>query len=134
MSDRAAVLFANDAFYVAFMKHDIKAMEDLWASEAIISCIHPGWGHLLGRDHVIESWANILADHDGSSFTVEGAEVRVFSDMAVVICYEVFKVVTLVATNIFLREGGIWRMMHHQSSPSPPPLVTSENIKRKTIQ
>ena len=134
MSDQATVLFANDAFYVAFMNRDIEAMDDLWAQIPTISCIHPGWNHLLGRDLVIESWDSILANHDGPSFTIEGAMASIYNDMAVVICYEEFKMATLVATNIFVREEGFWRIMHHQASASPPPPVSGENNQVKTIQ
>ena len=134
MSDQAAVLFANDAFYVAFMNHDIEAMDDLWARIPTISCIHPGWNHFLGRDLVIESWDSILANHDGPSFTLEGAMASIYNDMAVVICYEVFRTATLVATNVFVHEEGFWRIMHHQASASPPPPVSDENNQVKTIQ
>jgi hypothetical protein len=133
MSDQTAVLFANDAFYVAFMNHDTKAMGDLWAKAPTISCIHPGWNYLLGRDAVIESWNNILTNYDGPSFTIEGAKANIFKGMAVVICYEVFKMATLVATNIFVWEEGVWRIMHHQSSETPPPVLDEINQK-ETIQ
>ena len=133
MPDQTAVLFANDAFYVAFMNHDTKAMGDLWAKAPTISCIHPGWNYLLGRDAVIESWNNILTNYDGPSFTIEGAKANIFQGMAVVICYEVFKMATLVATNIFVWEEGAWRIMHHQSSETPPPVLDEINQK-ETIQ
>ena len=134
MSEQAAVLFANDAFYVAFMSHDIKAMDNLWARSPVISCIHPGCSHLSGRDVVIESWNNILANHDNPSFTIEGAQANIHNDVAVVICYETFKIVTLVATNIFVREEGFWRIMHHQASATPLPSVLSNGNQIKTIQ
>ena len=133
MSDQTSVLFANDAFYVAFMNHDTKAMGDLWAKAPTISCIHPGWNYLLGRDAVIKSWNNILTNYDGPSFTIEGAKANIFKGMAVVICYEVFKMATLVATNIFVFEEGVWRIMHHQASATPPPVLDEINQK-KTIQ
>ena len=133
MSDNAAVLFANDAFYVAFLNHDMKAMDDLWACGAMVSCIHPGWNHLTGREAVIESWARILANHNGPTFKVSGASVSIYKDTAVVICYEVFDDQTVVATNIFLREQNEWRIIHHQAGFSPPP--NSDVIEqRATIQ
>jgi hypothetical protein len=133
MSDQTNVLFANDAFYAAFMNHDIEAMSDLWAKDPTISCIHPGWNYLLGRDAVIESWNNILTNYDGPSFNIKGANASIFQDMAVIICYEVFKMATLVATNVFVREDGIWRIMHHQSSATPSPDLDGTDEK-ETIQ
>ena len=134
MSDHAAVLFANDAFYVAFLSHDIQAMEALWASGPTISCVHPGWNHLAGRDVVIESWDGILANQEGPEFEVKGSTASVFEDTAVLICYEVFAEWTMVATNVFVREDGEWRIMHHQASASPPPPVSDELEPSGTIQ
>ena len=134
MTDRAAVLFANDAFYVAFLSHDIQAMDDLWARGQTISCVHPGWNHLSGRDVVMESWDGILANQNGPMFEIKGATSSVFEDTAVVICYEVFEDTTMVATNVFVREDGEWRLMHHQASASPPPPVSDEVEPPNTIQ
>ena len=56
MSEHAAVNFANEAFYVAFSTRDLEAMDALWARQAPVTCIHPGWNALTGRDAVMESW------------------------------------------------------------------------------
>ena len=60
MSDIDAVLFANEAFYVSFASGDVDAMDELWSSQAPISCIHPGWESLSGREDVVESWRSII--------------------------------------------------------------------------
>lgn len=133
MSDRAAVLFANDAFYVAFLNNDYDAMEALWAQHAPVTCIHPGWQHLTGRDMVMESWQGILANPEGTPFQLKNATASIYGDMAVVICYEVFYEASLVATNVFVREDGQWRIMHHQSGGSPPP-PEEESETPETIQ
>ncbi len=134
MTDQAAVLFANDAFYVAFLNHDIQAMDDLWARGPTVSCVHPGWNHLMGRDVVMESWDGILSNPNGPVFTIKGAIASVVDDTAVVICYEVFDEATMVATNVFVREEGEWRIMHHQASASPPPPVSDEPEQSNTLQ
>src|SRR5215468_8451467 len=64
MSEREALLFANEAFYQAFADRDIAAMEAAWASDGPIACIHPGWPPLAGREAVIESWRRILANDE----------------------------------------------------------------------
>ena len=115
MSDHAAVLFANDAFYVAFLNRDINSMDDLWARGPTVSCVHPGWNHLSGRDVVIESWEAILANQQNPVFSIQGATASIYNDTAVVICYEVFEQATMIATNVFVHEDGDWRIMHHQS-------------------
>ena len=42
MPEHAAVLFANDAFYLAFANRDYDAMDVIWARDAPVTCIHPG--------------------------------------------------------------------------------------------
>ena len=60
MSDIDAVLFANEVFYVSFASGDVDAMDELWSSQAPISCIHPGWESLSGREDVVGSWRSII--------------------------------------------------------------------------
>lgn len=121
MSQHAAVLFANDAFYLAFRSRDAKAMDDIWARREPITCIHPGWHPLAGRDAVMESWRSILANPASPEIRCVGAEAHVVADAAYVLCYESMPQGSLVATNIFVRDGNAWRMIHHQSGPSPAP-------------
>jgi hypothetical protein len=40
-----------------------------------------------------------------------------------VLCHEHVEQTALAATNVFVREGGGWKMVHHQAGPSPPPSV-----------
>ena len=134
MSDHAAVLFANDAFYVAFLNRDINSMDDLWARGPTVSCVHPGWNHLSGRDVVIESWEGILANQQNPVFSIQGATASIYNDTAVVICYEVFEQATMIATNVFVHEDGDWRIMHHQSGASPPPPITDEIEQGTALQ
>jgi len=121
MSEHAAVLFANEAFYLAFSSRDLDAMDTLWARHDAVSCIHPGWPSLSGRDEVMGSWQNILGNAESPRITCTGARAFLLGDAAYVICYEVLDQGTLVATNVFTRENGAWKMVHHQAAPSPPP-------------
>ncbi len=60
MTDKRAILAANQAFYVAFSTGDIAGLSGLWADDDNISCIHPGWPVIIGRAAVIGSWRDIL--------------------------------------------------------------------------
>ncbi|MDG2032408.1 MAG: nuclear transport factor 2 family protein [Rhodospirillales bacterium] len=118
MSDKTAVLFANEAFYVAFLSGDYVAMESLWARHVSVSCIHPGWHHLMGRDVVMESWQSLLHNAELPDMSYSNAVASVYGDTAVVICYETFPEALLVATNVFVREKADWKIVHHQSGGS----------------
>ena len=129
MSDRDAVLFANEAFYVAFTGRDYPAMEALWSVESPVSCMHPGGGAILDREAVMASWRGILGHDSQSPIRFLGPRVRLFGDYALVICFEVIGGNNLIATNIFVRENRAWKMVHHQSGPTaedPPRAVLSE--------
>ena len=121
MSEHAAVLFANDAFYLAFANQDLEAMEGIWAREIPLTCIHPGWDPLSGREEVMESWESILNNPTATHITCKNPTVRVFGEFACVICHEVLDQGFLVATNLFVQEDGQWKMIHHQAGTAPPP-------------
>lgn len=122
MSGEAGSLFANEAFYQAFRSHDIAAMDQVWARHSRVACIHPGWSALTARQAVMESWQAIFANPEAPDVACRGAEAFVAGQQSFVICYEVFGKSLLAATNIFVMEAGIWKMVHHQAGPcSPPP-------------
>jgi hypothetical protein len=122
MSEEAAVLFANDAFYNAFTTRDLKALEALWSREAPVVCIHPGWAPLEGYQAVMESWANILSGPGSPRISCQGAKARFLSDdICFVTCYELIGDGALVATNMFVKEATGWLMVHHQASPAARP-------------
>lgn len=114
-------LFANDAFYQAFATRDRAAMETLWAQHAPVACLHPGWRPLFGRDEVLASFAAILQNPDNPPVTPRAAKALVYGATASVVCYEAIEGTLFVATNIFVREDGTWRMVHHQSGPCNDP-------------
>ncbi len=116
-ADVAEVLFANEAFYDAFRLRDLSAMEELWAREAEVACIHPGWPALYGREAVLKSWSEILANPDAPEIACRSPRAFVGGDAAFVICYELLGRNVLVASNLFVREGGAWRMTHHHAGP-----------------
>ena len=122
MSEHTAVLFANEAFYVAFAARDFEAMDDLCAREAPVACVHPGWQPLDGREDVMNSWHGILTNTDLPSIRCQGARAYVYGETAQVICYESLGFNWLVASNLFVREGGNWKIVQHQAAPvSAPP-------------
>lgn len=115
--DEADVLAANEAFYTLFASRDLAAMELLWAKEIAVTCIHPGWAPLMSRESVIGSWRGILENPTSPRIRCLEPRVQLLGDTAYVICFEVFANSRLVATNVFAREEGTWRMVHHQAGP-----------------
>jgi ketosteroid isomerase-like protein len=115
MDDGDAVLSANLEFYRAFTTRDAEAMDALWAQKAPVACVHPGWPALTDRAQVMESWRGILANPDSPRISCYDERVFLYGDTALVICEEELDSSTLIASNWFVREGGVWRIAHHQA-------------------
>jgi ketosteroid isomerase-like protein len=117
-NDEALVLAANQAFYDAFARGDLAAIEAIWAERAPVACIHPGWDALHGRDEVIASWRAILSGGGApASVRCTSPEAYLMGDAAFVVCGEAIPGAELVATNVFVREDGRWKLVHHQAGP-----------------
>jgi ketosteroid isomerase-like protein len=117
--DDQAVLQANEAFYQAFAKRDLAAMNKLWSSASAVVCIHPGWAPLFGREMVMASWRSILDNPRSPAVVCRQPRAFVQGDSAFVVCFEDLGQVFLIATNLFLREGDGWKLTHHQAGPMP---------------
>ena len=116
LTDQDAVLSANLEFYRAFNDRDVKAMDALWAKNAPVLCVHPGWTALAGRDQVIKSWRSILANPEAPHVMCHDDRAFLYGDIAIVQCEEELDTGHLAATNMFAREDGAWKLIHHQAS------------------
>lgn len=115
MNDDDAVLAVNAAYYRAFAAADARTLEKLWAVDGV-TCVHPGWRPLVGREAVVRSYRDILASARPVPITCSGERVVLNGDFARVICMERVGAVVLAATNVFVRTGQGWLLAHHQAS------------------
>ncbi|MEV7418146.1 nuclear transport factor 2 family protein [Streptomyces sp. NPDC089919] len=130
-TDIEAVEQTNTAFYDAMERGDFETLSGLWLDDEI-SCVHPGWPVLAGRGEVLRSYALIMANTEYIQFFLTDTKVTVIGDTAVVTCTEnilsggpaeeagelgplVGQLV--VATNVFRRTSGGWRLWSHHGSP-----------------
>jgi ketosteroid isomerase-like protein len=119
-----AVEAANAGFYRAFEALDLAAMDRVWAHGAYVKCVHPGWPLLVGWDAVRASWEQIFASTAEMRFTVADVRVASVGNLAWVTCTENILsevrgrvgVTTVLATNVFERVDGRWRLVHHHAS------------------
>ena len=124
----AEIEAANTALYAAFETADVDAMQALWDDEEpdAVVCVHPGWPMLRGRSRVLRSWSAVMASTSYIQFFLTDVQVHVMGEVAVVTCVEnVLTAITeevggnaaVVATNVFVRRDGVWRLQVYHGSP-----------------
>lgn len=116
MTAEYAVLQANQSFYEAYSTGDMAAMERCWSTQQPVTCIHPGWQVLRGHDRVMASWRALMAGRHSPPQSCESVHAIIIDQVAVVTCIERGSAGKLAATNIFVLEDGLWKMIHHQAS------------------
>ncbi|MEQ9575196.1 MAG: nuclear transport factor 2 family protein, partial [Rhodospirillales bacterium] len=72
---------------------------------------------LIGQQEVMDSWATILASGETTDIQCIGAKAFTLGDAAYVTGFERMPGTLLTATNVFVRTGAVWRMVHHQAGP-----------------
>jgi hypothetical protein len=65
----------------------------------------------------MRSWRDILANPEAPRIMCHEEDAALYGEAAVVTCEEEIGTGTLVATNVFAKENGAWRMIHHQAGP-----------------
>jgi len=121
MREIETLLFANETFYRAVADRDMDALEGLWSVAVPVSCLHPGWPPLHGRDDVMESWGRIVTGPAPPAIECQAATGHLIDATGLVTCYEQIGNEWLIATNLFVREGNGWAIYHHQSGPASQP-------------
>ena len=123
MSALTAVAAVNRAYYEAFERRDLAAMDLVWEHSERTVCAHPGWGRLHGWEAIRPSFEAIFRASDGLQFIITDEQVEVAGDVGWVVVDENLLSAevqgTVSALNLFVRaevDGG-WRMIAHHASP-----------------
>ncbi|MSP63790.1 MAG: DUF4440 domain-containing protein [Myxococcales bacterium] len=133
---------ANQAFYRAFESLAIERMDHVWAHDGQVTCVHPGWPLAVGWAEVRATWVTILHNTAEIHFEVADEQIEVRGDLAWVVCVEKLSSRAgggggsgeVLATNVFRREDGRWRLVHHHGSPHVPrPAAAPLRSTRRTL-
>lgn len=113
------------AFYAAMADGDLERMMSLWVDDDSAVCNHPGGPRLVGPDAIRESFRDMFT---GGGVKIATAAVRAWrrADVAVHSLIERIavhgrggaQVVEVVATNVFVRTTGGWRILVHHAGVS----------------
>ncbi|HEX3705471.1 MAG TPA: nuclear transport factor 2 family protein [Mycobacteriales bacterium] len=129
MTDVDDVVAANAELYAAIEAGDADRIAAMWDDADDVVCVHPGWPVVVGRSRVLRSWAVILANTAYIQFFATGSDIAVNGDVALVSCeYGVLarsdegdtgfgESARVVASNVFRRRDGGWRLWSHHASP-----------------
>ncbi|WP_421723268.1 YybH family protein [Bauldia sp.] len=129
MTTEDEIRAASKAFYAAMnqmLGGDASALPDIWSHSDTVTTMHPIGGRQVGWDAVDKSFEQVARSSAGGHVELADQLIRVHGDTA----YEVgvehaqFTVagepltVNSRVTNIYYREDGAWKVVHHHGDKS----------------
>ena len=116
----------NAEFYFAIEAASIERMDEVWAHEDWIGCVHPGWNLICGWDGIRQSWLRIFEGGQRMRISPTDVVTNIVGEVAWVTCIEritvfandSFDSVEATATNVFVRRASRWLLVHHHASPA----------------
>ncbi len=130
MSAEDEVQAASATFYAALntmLAGDASALSDIWSHSETVSTLHPIGRREVGWDAVRESFEEVARGSTGGHVEITDQLITVFGDVAYEIGVEHAKfavadtplTVNSRFTNIYRREDGVWKIVHHHGDKSP---------------
>jgi ketosteroid isomerase-like protein len=115
---------ASERFYAALtamLNGDNSLTGAVWAQGVDVTAMHPIGERGEGWDHVRSQFEQVGSLAGGGQVRLTGQLIRVGSDLAYEVGVEEGERVSINqrVTNIYRREGGGWKMVHHHSDVSP---------------
>ena len=130
MSAKDEVREASKRFYAGLNRMangEINALSDAWSHDASVTAMHPIGGREVGWDAVKDSFDQVGKAASEGKIELKDQLIHVLGDVA----YEVgiekagFKLAgqevkgEIRVTNIYQRNGGTWKMVHHHTDIAP---------------
>ena len=130
MSSEDEVRNASNQFYAALNKMvngSSQSLSDIWSHSSAVTTMHPIGGRQVGWKDVWATWDQTAQVASEGQVKLQDQFIQVAGDMAYEIGVENAgfriagqKVTDKVrVTNIYQKEGGKWKIVHHHSDLSP---------------
>ncbi|MFC3108671.1 YybH family protein [Undibacterium arcticum] len=143
MSTEDEVRKASEQFYAALnnmANGDPRPMSDIWSHGATVTAMHPIGGQQVGWDKVRESFQQVAQIASEGRVRLDDQMIQVTGDLAYELGSERGQAkfggqqVTLDhrVTNIYRREAGSWKIVHHHTDVSPAMLDVLKRMEAKT--
>jgi ketosteroid isomerase-like protein len=130
MSKDNEIRNASEQFYAALnrlVNGDADPLADIWSHSAAVTALQLIGGRQVGWDEVRESWEKLAQMISEGRIKLGGQFIQVAGDVAYELGIEQFSL-TLAGhsvlgehrvTNIYRREAGGWKVVHHHTDLSP---------------
>jgi ketosteroid isomerase-like protein len=139
--DAEEVHQASDRFYAALnrmLQGDAGPMMDVWAHTSDVSTMHPIGGREVGWEQVEGPWQQVASMASAGQVAIKDPLTQVVGDLAYEIGDEVGdgtiagEVVAFGqrVTNIYRRDDGVWKIVHHHTDKSPAMEEIVSRLKR----
>lgn len=133
------VRVASQRFYAALNRMaqgDASSMAEIWSQGPAVSALHPIGGRQIGWEAVGASFRQVAELADGGEVTLRDQLIRVLGDVAYELGVESGRLslagievaIDFRVTNIYRREGGGWKIVHHHTDLSSPMLDTLKRL------
>ena len=140
MSAEDEVRDASSKFYAALNRMangDAGPLAGVWSHSATVTTMHPIGDREVGWDQVRKSWEQVAQLSSGGQIELADQAIRVAGDLAYELGVERGRL-TLAGqevtidhrvTNIYRREAGAWKIIHHHTDVAPAMLDVLKRLK-----
>ncbi len=143
MSTENEVRKASEQFYAAVNRMangDAGSLSEIWSHSAAVTAMHPIGGRQVGWEKVRESFQQVAQIASEGRVKLDDQMIQVTGDLAYELGVErgqatlAGQQVTLDqrVTNIYRREAGSWKVVHHHTDVSPAMLDVLKRLQAKT--
>jgi ketosteroid isomerase-like protein len=130
MSAEDEVRKASEQFYSALnrmLKGDVGPLADIWSHSASVTTMHPIGGREVGWDTVRQHWEQVAKLASDGQVELGDQMIQVSGDIAYELGTERGSArfggqqvqIDQRVTNIYRREAGGWKIVHHHTDISP---------------
>ena len=121
---------ASKSFYAALnrmLNGDAGSLPDIWSHSSTVTTMHPVGGREVGWENVRETWEQVAKLASGGEVRLNDQFIQAAGDMACEVGIEKGKCtmagqqvsIEHRVTNVYRREAGAWKIVHHHTDPSP---------------
>jgi len=121
-------LQAEQAFYLALVRKDIKLMQRVWVNSSSSYCLHPEQQPVTGTVNIINSWQNFFKKTQTAELKIEHQKVtntaqiaihKVTQHLTILKDKNSKQLATIYAMNVFQYINNNWLLISHHASSAP---------------